>query len=144
MSLFFKPRKNKTKWASIVFTGAQPGMNIDEQVLDEATDVYIKQHARILYDNIHIVLTSEDPEIRKISYKVANCNYGSLAKVYRFATKEQKAAINLAETDFFKMVDFYKHPNGKAPVISSREKKEAFWEVYGEGEMLDIFSGKKK
>lgn len=149
MSLFH-PRKNKSKWASVVVGGYKPGMNIDEKILDEATDVYIKQHARILFESIHIVLTSKNEDTRKERYKLATSHYGSLTKVYRFATKEQKAGIDLAEHEYLSMVEKYRHPYRETHLPSVRgyhkrkAKKDAFWEVYGEAEALDIFSGKKK
>ena len=144
MGLFINPRRNKEKWASIVIANYKKGMNVAVKVLDEATDAYIKQHARILYDSIHIVLTSSNAETQKERYKLANSHYGSLTKVYRYGTKEQKAAIRLAESDFFKMEEWYKHPERVQIVSSKKGMKDAFWEVYGEAEALDIFSGKKK
>ena len=46
------------------------------------------------------------------------------------------------------MQDIYKHPRKYEPIEykenKSKQMKEAFWEVYAQGEMLDIFSGKKK
>lgn len=150
MNLFFNPRKNKSKWASIVIPGAQHGMQYDEKMLDEATDVYIKQHAKILFDSIHIVLTSKNEETQIERYKLATSHYGALTKVYRFATKEQKASIDLAEHGYLTMVEKYKHPDIEPELLPIRSndkrkgKRDAFWEVYGETEALDIFSGKRK
>ena len=46
------------------------------------------------------------------------------------------------------MQDIYKHPKKYEPIeykeSNSKQMKEDFWDVYAQGEMLDIFSGKKK
>lgn len=68
--------------------------------------------------------------------------------MYRFATKEQKAGIDLAEHGYLTMVEKYKHLDRAMDLPPVRgydkrkAKKDAFWEAYGETEALDIFSGK--
>lgn len=60
MGLFGNPRKNKNAWAAIVMENAQPGAKIDEKMLDLATELYIKQRIRILYESIRLVFSSEN------------------------------------------------------------------------------------
>lgn len=57
---FFNPRKNKSKWASIVIEDYIPGYTYDENALEFATDAYIKKHAKALFDSIHKTLSSDD------------------------------------------------------------------------------------
>lgn len=50
--------------------------------------------------------------------------------------------------DFIQMQDIYKNPKKYEPLeykeSNSKQVKEDFWDVYGQAEALDIFSGKKK
>lgn len=148
--MFFNPRKNKYKWASIVLPGVQPDMHYDEKVLEEATDAYIKQHESTFYECVHIVQTTMNADIRKEQFRLATMHCGSLTKVYRYATEEQKAVIERATDTYFEIEAKGKHPEKQfdtaAPIAKAKRKakKDAFWEVYGEAEALDIFSGKKK
>lgn len=53
----------------------------------------------------------------------------------------------LALDGFLRMEEKYKHPEGEPlePIRSNKKQlKEDFWQVYGESEALNIFSGKKK
>ena len=71
----------------------------------------------------------------------------SLVKVKKYATKEQKKGISQALDDFLKMEDMYKHPNRiseQERMKNRKQMKQDFWDVYAQGEMLDIFSGKDK
>lgn len=148
MSLFGDPRKKIEKWAPIVMEGYVPGMPVEEEILDVATSLYIQQHARILYDCIRLVCTSKNWKTKQERYELACKKYGALSKVRKFANKEQKQIIDRAIDDFVQMQDIYKHPKKYAPIdyeeSNSKQMKEDFWDVYAQGEMLDIFSGKKK
>lgn len=150
MGLFGNPRNNKDKWAKLVVANAQPGMDFDEQFLDAATTMYIQQHARILYDSIRLVLNSENEDTRKERYKLAQQKFGALVAIKKYASREQKKGINRALDDFLKMEDMYKHPGKyQEPTVdvkkqNKKQMKQDFWDVYAQGEMMDIFSGKKK
>ena len=147
MGLFGNPRKKIEKWASLVMEGYVAGMPVEEEILDAATTLYIQQHARILYDSIHLVLTSKNEETRKSRYALAQKQFAALVKVKKYASKEQRIGLNQALNDFLYMEDMYKHPD-RIPEIqrkaNKRQMKQDFWNVYGQGEALDIFSGKKK
>ena len=120
---------------------------VEEEFLDAATTLYIQQHARILYDSIHLVLTSKNEETRKPRYALAQKQFAVLVKVKKYASKEQRIGLNQALNDFLNMEDMYRHPD-RIPEIqrkaNKRQMKQDFWNVYGQGEALDIFSGKKK
>lgn len=148
MGLFSNPRKKIEKWAPIVMEGYVPEMPVEEEFLDAATSLYIQQHARILYDCIRLVCTSKNWKTKQERYELACKKYGALSKVRKYANKEQKQIIDRAIDDFIQMQDIYKHPKKYAPIeyeeSNSKQMKEDFWDVYAQGEMLDIFSGKKK
>lgn len=141
-------RKKIEKWAPIVMEGYVPGMPVEEEFLDAATSLYIQQHARILYDCIRLVCTSNNWKTKQERYELACKKYGALSKVRKYANKEQKQIIDRAIDDFIQMQDIYKHPKKYEPIeykeSNSKQMKEDFWDVYAQGEMLDIFSGKKK
>ena len=147
MGLFGNPRKKIEKWAPIVMEGYVPGMPVEEEFLDAATALYIQQHARILYESMHLVLTSENKKTQKESLALAQKYFAALVKVKKYATKEQKKGISQALDDFLKMEDMYKHPNRiseQERMKNRKQMKQDFWDVYAQGEMLDIFSGKDK
>lgn len=147
MGLFGDPRKKIEKWAPIVMEGYVSGMPVDEEFLDAATTLYIQQHARILYDSISLVLTSKNEQTRKDRYVLAQKHFAALVKIRNYASKDQKKGLNQALDDFLKMEDMYRHP-GKISEeqckANERQMKQDFWDVYAQGEMQDIFSGKKK
>ena len=122
-------------------------MPVEEEFLDAATTLYVQQHARILYDSIHLVLTSKNEETRKSRYALAQKQFAALVKVKKYASKEQRIGLNQALNDFLNMEDMYRHPD-RIPEFQQKAKnrmmKQDFWNVYGQGEALDIFSGKKK
>ena len=108
MGLFFNPRKNKEKWASIVFAKGSFTVGLTEEMLDAATALYVQQHARILYESINLFLTSKNASTRKNSYKLANQHLESLCNVRRFANKEMQKVIDQAYADFQIAEDKYK------------------------------------
>lgn len=142
MGLFGNPRKNKNAWAAIVMENAQPWAKTDEKMLDLATELYIKQRIRILYESIRLVFSSEDEKTRRNRYELAREHDCALLKVQKFASKEQKKVIHRAVDDFLLMEDWYQHPNrGKYEVLRAKRQREKdeFWEAYGMMEMIDIF-----
>lgn len=90
MGIFGNPRKNKDAWAAIVMEDTQPGAKIDEKMLDMATELYVKQRIRILYESIKLIYSSENKNTRKNRYELAREHYCALLKVQKFANKEQK------------------------------------------------------
>jgi len=147
MGLFYNPRRKKDKWATLVIDNAKTGMEYDESFLVNATTTCIQQHAKVLYDCIHIVLTTTNKKTKDERYKLAQEKFAVLVKLKKYANKEQKIGINLALNDFLKMEDMYRHPGKiKPPTVeikkqNKKQKKEDFWDVYAQGEMMDIFSG---
>lgn len=77
---------------------------------------------------------------------IAQEKFGALVAIKKYANKEQKKGINRALDDFLNMEDMYKHPEKYQNAVADNKKqmKEDFWDVYAQGEMLDIFSGRKK
>ena len=92
MCLFGNPRKKIEKWASLVMEGYVAGMPVEEEFLDAATTLYIQQHARILYDSIHLVLTSKNEETRKSRYALAQKQFAALAGGYRHPHQNRKGS----------------------------------------------------
>ena len=144
MGLFFNPRKNKEKWASIVFAKGSSTEGLTEEMLDAATALDVQQHARSLYESNNLFLTSRNASTRKSRYKLANQHLGSLCNVRRFANKEMQKVIDQAYADFQIAEDKYKHPNkdvSMAIANANKQRKNDFWETYAELEMIDIFFG---
>lgn len=115
-----------------------------ELFLDAATDLFIQQHGRILYESIHLVLTSKNAGTKKSRYKLACEYYRVLVGVQKYANKNQKKAIHQSIDDFLIMEDQYKHPNKakrEALATQKKQKKNDFWETYAMMEMIDIFAG---
>lgn len=90
MCLFGNPRKKIEKWAPLVMEGYVPGMPVEEEFLDAATTLYIQQHARILYESIHLVLTSKNEETRKSRYALAQKQFAALVKIKKYANKSRR------------------------------------------------------
>ena len=144
MGNFFNPRNRKVEWAKAVEVKFQPGAPLTEQFLDMATDQFIQQHGRILYESIHLVLTSKNASTKKSRYKLAREHYRALLGVQKYANKNQKKAIRQAIDDFLIMEDQYKYPNKanrEALAAQKKQKKNDFWETYAMMEMIDIFAG---
>lgn len=144
MILFGNSRKDKNKWASVVMDQIQPDIEISEEILEAATEIYINQHIRILYESIEIALSSKNTKIKKSRYELAENQYRALLKIQKYADKNQKKVIHQAIDDFIVMEDNYKHPNrAKQDAMRAQKqmKKDEFWEAYGTMEMIDIFLG---
>lgn len=144
MILFGNSRKDKNKWASVVMDQIQPDIEISEEILEAATEIYINQHIRILYESIEIALSSKNTKIKKSRYELAENQYRALLKIQKYADKNQKKVIHQAIDDFIVMEDNYKHSNrAKQDAMRAQKqmKKDEFWEAYGTMEMIDIFLG---
>ena len=83
----------------------EPGTEIDEKLLEEATALYVPQHSRILYDSIRLVMDSKNKETRKSRYQLAQTHIGALLRVKKYGNREQKKAINKAMDDFAKLME---------------------------------------
>ena len=70
-----------------------------EQFLDAVTDLFIQRHGRILYESIHLVLTSKNAGTKKSRYKLACVHYRALVGVQKYANKNQKKAIHQSIDD---------------------------------------------
>lgn len=81
------------------------GKPIDEEFLDDAATLYIQQHARILYDSIHLVLTSKNEDTRKSRYALARKQFAALTKIKKYASKEHRIGLNQALNNFLNMED---------------------------------------
>ena len=141
MGLFGNPRKNKDKWSQIVIEGDLPE-TVSEELLIAATENYISQHLRRLYESINLFLTTKNKSTRKSRYELANKDYVALLKVFKYCDKKQKKVVNQALNDFLEAEDSYKHPHRaeeEAKLEAKRREREEFWETYGMMEMIDIF-----
>jgi len=96
MGLFSNPRDNKKKWAKIVMPSAQNPELLNDGALYIATAEYIAGHARILYESVQLVMTSENKKTRDQRYALAADHRRALKKVRKFADKTQKKEADKA------------------------------------------------
>ena len=148
MGLFGLSRKEKDTWASIVIQGINPGMQTDDVLLKNATELYISQHIRILEDSIRLVMESKNQKTREERYDLSLQHFDALSKIQKYADKKQKKRIADAQDQFMIMNEQYKH-SGRIRKQEKQERKKqkraAFWETYGTMEILDdIFEDHKK
>lgn len=148
MGLFGLSRKEKETWASIVIQGIKPGMQIDDALLKNATEIYISQHIRILEDSIRLVMESKNQKTREERYDLSLQHFDALSKIQKFADKKQKKRIVDAQDQFIIMNEHYKYPERirkQEKQEWKKQKRDAFWEIYGTMEILDdIFENHKK
>ena len=83
---------------------------MNDQLLSCATDAYIQQHCRILYQNIRIISHAKDEEQRRSGFEIACKEYGALIRVRKFTDRKQKQIVNKAISDFIEADDQYHHP----------------------------------
>ena len=145
MGLFGLSRKEA--WASIVIQGLRPGMQIDDALLKNATEIYISQHIRILEDCVRLVMESKNQKTREERYDLSLQHFDALAKIQKYADKKQKKRIADAQDQFMIMNEHYKHPERirkQEKLEQKKQKRDAFWETYGTMEILDdIFEDHK-
>lgn len=148
MGLFGLSRKEKETWASIVIQGIKPSMQIDDDFLKNATEIYISQHIRILEDSVRLVMESKNQKTRKERYDLSLRHFEALSKIQKYADKKQKKRIADAQDQFMIMNEHYKHPERVRKQEKQewkKQKRDAFWETYGTMEILDdIFEDHKK
>ena len=146
MGLFGLSRKET--WASIVIQGIKPSMQIDDDFLKNATEIYISQHIRILEDSVRLVMESKNQKTRKERYDLSLRHFEALSKIQKYADKKQKKRIADAQDQFMIMNEHYKHPERIRKQEKQgwkKQKRDAFWETYGTMEILDdIFEDHKK
>lgn len=142
MCLLGNPRKNKAKWEEVVMPSSDQN-DVPVSVLEKATDLYIHQHCRILYESIKLCLTSRNSDTRKSRYKLACEQYGALIRVRKYADQKQRLIVNKAIDDFLKTDDLYHHPNrvrSSEEIQTEKRKHDEFWEGFAITEMIEIFS----
>lgn len=148
MGLFGLSRKEKDTWASIVIHGIKPGMQIDDGLLKNATEIYIHQHIRILEESVCLVMESKNSKTREERYGVALQHFDALSKIQKYADKNQKKRIADAQDNFMIMNERYRHPERirkQEKKKQKKQKRDLFWEAYGTMEILDdIFDDHNK
>lgn len=148
MGVFGLSRKEKEAWASIVIQGINPGMQIDDTLLKNATELYISQHIRILEDSVRLMMESKNQKTREERYNLSLQHFDALSKIQKYADKKQKKRIADAQDQFMIMNEHYKHPERirkQEKQERKKQKRNAFWENYGTMEILDdIFEDHKK
>ena len=120
MGLLGLSRKQKETWASIVIQGIKPGMQIDDALLKNATEIYISQHIRILEDSVRLVMESKNQKTREERYDLSLQHFDALSKIQKYADKKQKKRIADAQDQFMIMNENYKHPER----IRKQEKQD--------------------
>ena len=147
MGLF---QSKRSKWAAVVMPSSAEDAVTDE-MLHAATDLYIQQHSRILYDSINLFLTSKNKETKESRYELACKHYGALSKVRRFSDKSQRQIIDKTIDDFIRAEEQYRHPERIAANERNQQRqqnKEEFWTGVAQEEffvdfMDDVFNKKK-
>lgn len=144
MGLFSNPHDNKKKWAKIVMPSVQNPELLNDDALDVATVEYIAGHARILYESVQLVMTSENKMTREQRYALAADHRRALKKVRKYTNKEQKKQVDKALKAFDEMencLNQIEREKAFAKEIARRQRKDEFWDTYATMEMIDIFAG---
>lgn len=132
---------------SIVIQGIKPGMQIDDALLKNATEIYISQHIRILEDSVRLVMESKNQKTREERYDLSLQHFDALSKIQKYADKKQKKRIADAQDQFMIMNENYKHPERirkQEKQDRKKKKRDDFWETYGTMEILDDILGDHK
>ena len=144
MGLFSNPHDNKKKWAKIVMPSVQNPELLNDDALDVATVEYIAGHARILYESVQLVMTSENKKTREQRYALAADHRRALKKVRKYTNKEQKKQVDKALKAFDEMencLNQIEREKAFAKEIARRQRQDEFWDTYATMEMIDIFAG---
>ena len=144
MGLFSNPHDNKKKWAKLVMPSVQNPELLNDDALDVATVEYIAGHARILYESVQLVMTSENKKTREQRYALAADHRRALKKVRKYTNKEQKKQVDKALKAFDEMencLNQIEREKAFAKEIARRQRKDEFWDTYATMEMIDIFAG---
>ena len=144
MGLFSNPRDNKKKWAKIVMPSVQNPELLNDDALDIATGEYIAGHARILFESVQLVMTSENKKTREQRYALAADHRRALKKVRKYTNSEQKKQVDKALKAFDDMencLNQVERDKAFAKEMARRQRKDEFWDTYAAMEMIDIFAG---
>lgn len=144
MGLFSNPRDNKKKWAKIVMPSVQNPELLNDDALDIATGEYIAGHARILFESVQLVMTSENKKTREQRYALAADHRRALKKVRKYTNREQKKQVDKALKAFDDMencLNQVERDKAFAKEMARRQRKDEFWDTYAAMEMIDIFVG---
>ena len=144
MGLFSNPRDNKKKWAKIVMPSVQNPELLNDDALDIATGEYIAGHARILFESVQLVMTSENKKTREQRYALAADHRRALKKVRKYTNREQKKQVDKALKAFDDMencLNQVERDKAFAKEMARRQRKDEFWDTYAAMEMIDIFAG---
>lgn len=147
MGLF---QSKKSKWMNVVMPASNESA-VSDEILIAATDSYIQQHCRILYQSIELFLNAKHEETRKAQYLRACDQYGALIKVRKYTDQKQRKVLNKAIHDFVQADEQYHRPNQLTSLQAHnnrKKKKEEFWSGVAQEEffvdfMDDIFQRKK-
>lgn len=102
MGLFGLSKKEKEAWIAIVIQGKKSGMQIDEALLKNATEIYITQHIRILEDSVRIVMESK---IKRQEKNDMIYLYSILMHCRRFKSMQiKRRKIGLLNTGYFQLL----------------------------------------
>ena len=102
-----------------MLSGIKPGIQIDDALLEKATDSYINQHIRILEESVRLVRESKNSRTREDRYELSLQHFDALSKIQKYADKNQKKRIADAQNHFMIMNEHYRHPGR----IRKQEKK---------------------
>ena len=93
MGLLGLSRKQKETWASIVIQGIKPGMQIDDALLKNATEIYISQHIRILEDSVRLVMESKNQKTREERYDLSLQHFDALSKIQKNRIEKRRSEM---------------------------------------------------
>ena len=102
-----------------MLSGIKPRIQIDDALLEKATDSYINQHIRILEESVRLVRESKNSRTREDRYELSLQHFDALSKIQKYADKNQKKRIADAQDHFMIMNEHYRHPER----IRKQEKK---------------------
>ena len=131
MGLFSNPRDNKKKWAKIVMPSVQNPELLNDDALDTDTGEYIAGHARILFESVQLVMTSENKKTREQRYALAADHRRALKKVRKYTNREQKKQVDKALKAFDDMencLNQVERDKAFAKEMARRQRKDEFWE----------------
>lgn len=103
-----------------MLSGIKPGIQIDDALLEKATDSYINQHIRILEESVRLVMESKNSRTREDRYELSLQHFDALSKIQKYADKNQKKRQEKQKL--------------------KRLKRDPFLEAYGTMEILDDIS----
>lgn len=140
MGIFGNPRKNIEVWAAVVMPEKSSMNGLTEEMLIDATAMFVSKHTLIFYESSELVYSTKSKKTREEKFELAREHHVQLLRVKKYCDREQKKAISQATSDYVALEDFYKHPNraeALAKQAQRQQEKDAFWETYGFMEFVD-------